>query len=68
MTLSTITTPTLLANSLSACPRCASAHVVALAIQIDSTFKWHECSDCDYLWALPNGWTPHPEPAWHAGE
>ena len=61
-------TPTLLASARSACPRCVGRHVVALTVQTDSIFKWHECSDCGYLWALPNGWTPHPQPALRAGE
>ena len=54
--------PTLLVNPTTSCPRCARRRIVALAVDLASSFTWRECEDCGHLWALPQGWTPHPEP------
>ena len=47
---------------LASCPRCEGRRIVPLAPNADSSFAWHECEECRHLWALPRGWTPHPEP------
>jgi hypothetical protein len=47
---------------LTSCPRCDGRRIVALAPHSDSSFAWHECEECRHLWALPSGWTLHPEP------
>jgi hypothetical protein len=41
-----------------ACPRCDQPHLRALAVNTSEVFAWHECEDCSYLWAVPQGWTP----------
>jgi hypothetical protein len=56
------TAATLLINPTTACPRCNGRRVLGLAVNIDSSFAWHECEECRHLWAIPRGWTPHPEP------
>lgn len=55
------TVPTLLTKPTIACPRCDGPRVIALAVSAENAFAWHECEDCRYLWALPNGWTVRRE-------
>jgi hypothetical protein len=56
------TVPTLLLHPTTSCPRCDRRRILALPVNTDSQFAWHECHDCGYLWAIPHGWTPHPQP------
>ena len=56
-TVSTLLQPT------TSCPRCDGEGIIPLPIAIESQFAWHECHECDYLWAIPHGWTPHAEPS-----
>jgi hypothetical protein len=58
--------PTLLIQPDRRCPRCDSARLTHLPIEAASVFSWHECGACRYLWALPLGWSPHPEPTHRA--
>lgn len=62
MRVSKPTSPTLLLRPLTACPRCDGRSIVALAEHAESSFAWYECGECAHLWAIPRGWTPHPEP------
>ena len=57
MTRATIV-PTLMNHPLHACPRCDRRRLRALAVNEFGAFAWHECEDCSYLWAVPQGWTP----------
>ena len=57
MTRTTIV-PTLLNHPTRACPRCDRRRLRALPINAFGSFAWHECEDCSYLWAVPQGWTP----------
>jgi hypothetical protein len=50
--------PTLLNHPTRACPRCDRRRLRALAVNAFGAFAWHECEDCSYLWAVPQGWTP----------
>ena len=53
--------PTILIQPARRCPRCDSGSLAHLPLETISIFSWHECDDCRYLWALPLGWSPHPE-------
>jgi hypothetical protein len=59
-----------LIHSSTACPRCDGGPILVVAADPDSAFKWRECTGCGYLWAIPRGWMPHPEPPQvaHVGE
>jgi hypothetical protein len=50
--------PTLLNHPTRACPRCDRRRLRALAVNAFGAFAWHECEDCSYLWAVPQGWIP----------
>lgn len=52
------TIPTLLIHPTRACPRCDQRRLRPLAVNSSAVFAWHECEDCAYLWAVPQGWSP----------
>jgi hypothetical protein len=53
------TVSTLLLHPRTSCPRCDGRQILALSVNPDSQFAWHECDECGHLWAIPHGWTPH---------
>jgi transcription elongation factor Elf1 len=61
MSVTRKTTPTLLVHPTTACPRCDGERIVALALDTERSFAWYECAECNHLWAIPRGWTPHAE-------
>ena len=48
---------TLLSQPAPTCPRCDRRRIRALALNAFAQFAWHECEECLYLWAVPQGWT-----------
>jgi hypothetical protein len=56
------TAPTLLTRASEACPRCDGRRILGVAVNADNSFAWHECEECQYLWAIPHGWLSHAEP------
>jgi hypothetical protein len=51
-------TPSVYVRESRACPRCDSPHFADLpAVASESTFDWHECRECSYLWAMPRALT-----------
>jgi hypothetical protein len=56
------TVSTLFLHPTISCPRCDGRRILALSLNPDTQFAWHECHGCGHLWAIPQGWTPHLEP------
>ena len=47
-------TPALFVGLDRGCPRCDGILVRDLpVVAVGSTFDWHECQECGYLWAIP---------------
>jgi hypothetical protein len=55
------TVPTLLLHPTASCPRCDGREVRALGVNTESQSAWHERHEYDYLWAIPQGWSPHAD-------
>jgi hypothetical protein len=65
---SRFTAPTLYTRPKVACPRCDGRRLVVLDASRANPYLWHECSDCQHLWALPRGWEANEFPSHHVIE
>jgi hypothetical protein len=41
------------------CPRCDGHHIAPLEGSRSNPYLWHECDECQHLWALPRDWAAH---------
>ena len=55
------TVSTLFLHPTTSCPRCDGPRILALSVNTDSQFAWHESHECGHLRAIPQGWTRHDE-------